>query len=720
LIPQDTSMTSPSRRYFHPTRIRATHWAVALALGIGGALPAQAATVGHARVVSAPGAPLQIVVPLEDLTPEEQKSLRVSVAPASAWERAGVVPPVPVDSLRVRVQAGAQATRKTVRIESKQPISTPAVDVLLDVRSQTGSRQVQVTILVPQRASATPVQSARVGDARATRGATAVTTTVRAGDNLFRIARRYEVPEANIIQMLVAIWRANPKVFIQNNMNLLRAGERLTIPDAATIRAVDAREAQRIYLQHLEEFAHYRGRAGAQVAAAMAVGEGLNADAGQVTPAAPEARKVAPVAQDRLQLSASGTADAKQDAQTSEGHALQDTQQRVQTLQGNVQALSEAAGALAQRRGEASQAGQGAAGNAHGGGAALGAEASRTDAARQSKEGGQRDGAIGPGAAGAGSSALPQQGVAGAGPYESSGQGVAGAGASASSGQGAVGTGGSGSSGQGLAGVGSSASSGQDAAGTGSSASSGQGVPGAGSSGLLRPGAPGAASSSGGAPQGQGASAGSSSVPQPTQGAPAEGSGNGNTAATAPGASSTSASGSTAGGMAAGSEAGGAAGQTAGSPSGTDRSGAGNATGSTASAGVGATGSAGSSGADATPGAASSTFGLPGSTARPTTEAEAQDLAAAAGKTSTQNQTSTGYWVTDNLLAIVTAALALIVLIIAWAMRRAGARRADEHEEGADGDTVVDTASLTRKLEGIDLNLDTPPSDEPSRREPRR
>ena len=63
---------------------------------------------------------------------------------------------------------------------------------------------------------------------------------------------------------------------------------------------------------------------------------------------------------------------------------------------------------------------------------------------------------------------------------------------------------------------------------------------------------------------------------------------------------------------------------------------------------------------------------------------------------------------------IVTAVLALLVFIIAWALRRAGARRGDDDEERLRR-AALDTAALNRKLETISLDLDEPPSDEPRR-----
>ncbi|KCV61837.1 hypothetical protein L493_2094 [Bordetella bronchiseptica 99-R-0433] len=71
-------------------------------------------------------------------------------------------------------------------------------------------------------------------------------------------------------------------------------------------------------------------------------------------------------------------------------------------------------------------------------------------------------------------------------------------------------------------------------------------------------------------------------------------------------------------------------------------------------------------------------------------------------------------WLADNLLAIVTAVLALIVFIVAWALRRAGTRRDDDDEASAAyPEPALDTAALTRKLDSISLDLDEPPTDEP-------
>ena len=156
-------MTQRSRQVKHARRLKALQWAIALAIGASACSPALAMRVGHSRVVSAPGTPLQALVGLQELTPDEVSSLRVSVADEAAWQRAGLKPPAPLASLVVRVEDGMDPTRKNLRVRSTQAPAGGAVDLLLDISSSSGQRQVQVSILVPLRGAGADVTPAAVG-----------------------------------------------------------------------------------------------------------------------------------------------------------------------------------------------------------------------------------------------------------------------------------------------------------------------------------------------------------------------------------------------------------------------------------------------------------------------------------------------------------------------------------------------------------------------------
>lgn len=422
-------MTPHPRGLHHAPRTRALGLALALAIGSAACVDAQAARAGHARVASLPGEPMRIEIPLVDLTADEASSLQVRLADADSWQRAGLQPPAPLADTRVSLEGGG-AARRVVRITATQPITTQTVDVLLDLRSSAGQRQMQVTLLVPARDAEAGLRRAAVAPSApaSASGATPAVqrvgdVTVRPGQTLSGIAARHAVADASIYQMLVALWQANPQAFIQNNMNLVRAGETLAIPDAATVRAIDPAEARRIFVEQAAAYDRYRGRLGAAAAAGATVPR-ADGTSGQVDDAGSGRAAVQPPARDRLRLSnaaggAGGSAEAAGDARASDQRAMNDARQRVDTLQSNVDALNRAAAGQGGANAVPGQAGgAGASGAAPGSAASQGAAGAggRGNASQSSagNDAGTAAGAGGVGAASGGAAAGTAAGAAGA------------------------------------------------------------------------------------------------------------------------------------------------------------------------------------------------------------------------------------------------------------------------------------------------------------------
>ncbi|MBX3726362.1 MAG: LysM peptidoglycan-binding domain-containing protein [Xanthomonadales bacterium] len=68
--------------------------------------------------------------------------------------------------------------------------------------------------------------------------------TVQRGDTLGRIAARYAAAQGVATnQMMVALQRENPRAFFADNINALKAGAVLRVPDADQVRALSTREA---------------------------------------------------------------------------------------------------------------------------------------------------------------------------------------------------------------------------------------------------------------------------------------------------------------------------------------------------------------------------------------------------------------------------------------------------------------------------------------------
>lgn len=79
------------------------------------------------------------------------------------------------------------------------------------------------------------------------------------GDTLWTIAMKVRPSESvSVQQTMLALQRANPDAFIDNNINLLKAGHVLRIPALSEIRAESAKDAIAEVRVQNEEFADYR------------------------------------------------------------------------------------------------------------------------------------------------------------------------------------------------------------------------------------------------------------------------------------------------------------------------------------------------------------------------------------------------------------------------------------------------------------------------------
>ena len=291
---------------------------------------ALAIKAGHGRVSSAPGQALEVSLPLQGLNVQDQQVLQVRIALPEQWTKAGLTPPVPLNTLSVKVLPGSSSDSRTLLISSMQAAMRSPVDVLLEVTTASGSSNIQSSYLV-----LLPAEQVSSRDIRSS----VSSFRVSHGDTLFGIAQRHAVAGTDLYQMLTALYEANPQAFIAGNMNLLRAGAVLKIPDADTVRAIDAKHARSTYQKHLNAFNQRRSSAVGRQAPALAAGA---VQSGSVTPAAvsPEPSEKS----DQLRLSSGNTADSRADAKVSATKEIEELQSRINALQQNVQQLKESIG----------------------------------------------------------------------------------------------------------------------------------------------------------------------------------------------------------------------------------------------------------------------------------------------------------------------------------------------------------------------------------------
>ncbi|CAM5180944.1 hypothetical protein CDEF62S_05895 [Castellaniella defragrans] len=344
--------------YYGPKRLLSRSarrsWAMLAVLGALAAPAVQAATFGHARLASAAGQPLVIVVPVTNLSAADLQALSARPAPAAAWAQAGLTPPVTLTTLTVSVTPGVGGhAGRALRIQSPEPFSGALADVLLDVRTATGSERYQVSLIGPglaQGSASAPARAASQGASSAKGSAvgsapkaTSVrrvpggTIRVRTGDTMLAIAHRHAVDGVSVYQLMLALQRANPQAFIDKNINLVRAGSALAVPSVADMLSISDAEARRQFVAQTAAFDRLRGR---EAGAAQAVRAG-QASAGTVSESSGRERIAPrPAAQDRVRLS-EGRKD-RADTRAARGHAMKDAESRVGQLQDNVQNLNQA------------------------------------------------------------------------------------------------------------------------------------------------------------------------------------------------------------------------------------------------------------------------------------------------------------------------------------------------------------------------------------------
>ena len=390
------------RKTFLPTAARAVSSVLILsALAFS---CAHAASLGKLTVLSSLGQPLRAEIELTAVSKDEAGSIVAKLASVESFRKANVEFNPALKSLNFSVEK--RGGRQFVRVSSGQVMNEPYVDMLLELKSSSGqlvreytflldppelrtaAAQVvspslvpalisptQVTPLPPlKQAASEPVASeksvkppARVTPAKpvsqpapektaksakpvkpaaeARVDKSAAEHRVKKGETLAVIAKNNKPEEVSLEQMLVAMYRANPDAFIGNNMNRLKVGKVLSIPDADTAGSVGKSEARKIIVAQAADFTSYRNRlagAAAQAAPQKAVDAG-QVGGGQIGAKITERPTAAAVAQDKLKVSkaeadkgdkSSGKASAEE--KLAQDKAAAESQARIKELEKNI------------------------------------------------------------------------------------------------------------------------------------------------------------------------------------------------------------------------------------------------------------------------------------------------------------------------------------------------------------------------------------------------
>ncbi|TYK72642.1 hypothetical protein FSY59_07505 [Comamonas sp. Z3] len=367
--------------------------AATLALSSLSATDAWALALGRITVQSALGEPLRAEVEIPQLSAAEADSLQAAIASPAAFRAQGMEFTGTANSVRVQVQKRANGTA-VLKLSSFQPVNDPFVDLVIDANWASGKLQRNYTLLLDPPATrrpapapttaaqATPAAVPAPAPARAavtTRAASSpVGTTgrdlrndrdqdeaaakplrkrqaaaaapaggdevrVRTGDTAGRLAAAHKPAGVSLDQMLVAMLRSNPQAFVNGNINRMRSGVVVQMPDQAAAQATSAKEARQIMAAQSQDFNQFR-RQLAGVAPVATVEAASRSASGQVQAHVADA-KAATAAPDKLTLSKGSVKGVAADEQMAQQKQAADQSARADELKRNMAELSQIAAA---------------------------------------------------------------------------------------------------------------------------------------------------------------------------------------------------------------------------------------------------------------------------------------------------------------------------------------------------------------------------------------
>lgn len=343
-------------------------------------MAADAAGLGKLTVISGLGEPLNAEIELLSTTPEELSTLTATIAPEEAYAVQGLERNALHSAIQVEVGKKPDGT-PILKLSTRQPVSDPFLDMLIQVDWATGRLLREYTVLLdppgytnnaatggaavtaPTVQSTAPTEAispaqqdnaatapapeqaastGRTNNAAAAPAEEAATpeqeyTTVE-GDTLSSIARRMQSEGVSLEQMLAGIYNANEEAFVAGNMNRLKVGQIIRVPSSEELQSIPQTEAVQQVRVHSNDWNAYRNRLAGLVedAAPAAEDTDTQTSGGKITAAAED--KAAPAAtgpRDVVKLSKSDAGAAAGDSK-----ALQD---RINALQEEVIAKDKAA-----------------------------------------------------------------------------------------------------------------------------------------------------------------------------------------------------------------------------------------------------------------------------------------------------------------------------------------------------------------------------------------
>ncbi|MBA2351414.1 MAG: FimV family protein [Burkholderiales bacterium] len=348
-----------------------------------------AAGLGKLTVASALGQPLRAEIDLVSVQKDELASLTARLASPDAFKQAELEYTAALASVKVSVEKRANG-QPYIKLTSSQPIEEPILDVLIELSWASGRLVREYTALMdppeynapavapvakpetqvgPKPAAAAktkpsgrisrtvePAREAGAGDG------SGGSYSVKSGDTLVKIARSNKVEGVSLEQMLVGLYQNNREAFA-DNMNRLKSGKILRIPERETLAAIEPDEAVQEVKVQAANWNAYRQKLAAAAQAATPADAAAQSATGRINATVEDQAAVTEPGREVLRLSkgeqnisdqssagsaGAGGADrngsqerlrALEEEATAREKALQEANERIALLEGNVKSM---------------------------------------------------------------------------------------------------------------------------------------------------------------------------------------------------------------------------------------------------------------------------------------------------------------------------------------------------------------------------------------------
>ncbi len=211
---------------------------------------------------------------------DELEDVRVGLASPEAFLKAGIDRPYLLSALKF-MPSLAPDGRMIIAVDSQDPVREPFLNFLLEVNWPKGRMLREYTVLLDPpvtlarqpapitapRVAAAPsrqLEPARKSDAAVVAGSYPAPASqtggareygpVKSNDNLWQIAQTLRLQNESVEQVMIALQQYNPNAFIRNNVNGLKRGRILRLPEGADVTGMSHRDARREFLAQTKDW----------------------------------------------------------------------------------------------------------------------------------------------------------------------------------------------------------------------------------------------------------------------------------------------------------------------------------------------------------------------------------------------------------------------------------------------------------------------------------